>query len=107
MNIPNDPIVLLKIAGAASTAIGSILLAWRVKSILQWVVYCLFSHEQSISQLRKIASNQPQDEAIVEGATKHLLDVESKSGLVLLVLGFLLLGIGMLCQAVTYFMGSQ
>lgn len=107
MDIPANPIVWLKIAGAASTAIGSILLAWRVKSILHWVVYCLVAHEQSISQLRKIASNQPQDEVIAEGVTKHLLDVESKLGLVLLVLGFLLLGIGMLCQAATYFGGSQ
>jgi len=107
VNIPTDPIVWLKIAGAVSTAIGSILLAWRVKSILQWVIYCLVAHEQSISQLRNIASNRPQDEVIVEGVTKHLLDVESKLGLVLLVLGFLLLGIGMLCQAATYFLGSQ
>jgi len=107
VNIPTDPIVWLKIAGAASTAIGSILLAWRVKSILQWVVYCLAAHEQSISQLRKIASNQAQDEVIVEGVTKHLLDVESKLGLVLLVLGFLLLGVGMLCQAAGYFLVAQ
>lgn len=107
MSIPTDPIVWLKIAGAVSTAIGSILLAWRVKSILQWVVYCLVAHEQSISQLRKIASNQLQDEVFVQGVIKHLLDVESKLGLVLLVLGFLLLGIGMLCQAATYFLGNQ
>lgn len=107
MCIPTDPIVWLKVAGAASTAIGSILLAWRVKSILQWVVYCLVAHEQSIVQLRKVASGEPQDKPVVEGATKHLLDVESKLGLILLVLGFLLLGIGMLCQAATYLLGSQ
>jgi hypothetical protein len=107
MNTPTDPIVWLKIAGAASTAIGSFLLAWRVKSILQWVIYCLIAHEQSISQLRKNVSNLPQDRDIVEGVTKHLLDVESKLGLFLLVTGFLCLGVGMLCQATTYFLESQ
>ena len=103
MNIPTNPIVWLKIAGSASSAIGSILLAWRVKSILDWVVYCLVAHEQSISQLRKITSNQHQDFPMIEGVAKHLLDVRSKLGLVLLVIGFLLLGIGMLSQATFYF----
>jgi hypothetical protein len=46
--------------------------------------------------LRRVASNQPQTEPIVEGVPKHLLDVESKLGFVLLVLGLLLLGVGML-----------
>lgn len=96
----------IKVSGAATTAAGSILLAWRVKAILQWVVYCLVAHEQSISQLRKLASNQSQDKPIIESVTKHLLDIESKLGIVLLVLGFLLLGIGMLCQLVSYFWGA-
>lgn len=47
------------------------------------------------------ASGQPVTRN-VEGVTKHLLDVESKLGLVLLVLGFLSLGVGMLCNAATY-----
>ncbi len=44
---------------------------------------------------------------MVEGVTKHLLDVESKLGVILLILGFLLLGIGMLCNVVMYLFGSS
>lgn len=106
MNVQSDPITLMKVSGAVSTAIGSILLAWRVYVILKWVKYCLFAHEVSITQLSKILSNKPQTEPIVEGVTRHLDNVESKLGIVLLILGFLLLAIGMLCNAATYLLGS-
>ncbi len=103
MIIPEDISTWLKIAGAISTAIGSILLAWRVKEILKWVVYGLVAHEQSISQIRKILNNEQQTEPLVEGVTKHLIDVESKLGVFLLVLGLVLLAIGMLSTAASYF----
>ncbi len=103
MIIPEDISTWLKIAGALCTAIGSTLLAWRVKEILKWVVYGLVAHEQSISQIRKILNNQQQTEPLVEGVTKHLIDVESKLGVFLLVLGLVLLAIGMLSTAASYF----
>ena len=106
MAIPADLVFWLKASGTAATAVGSILLAWRVKALLQWVVYCLVAHEQSISQLRKLADGQAQDKPIVEGVTKHLIDIESKVGLVLLISGFGLLGVGMLLQLITYFIGG-
>lgn len=106
MIFPCDPVVLLKIAGALSAGLGSILLAWRVKELLKWVVYCLVAHEQSIEQLRLIAENQNQTEPINRGVTKHLIDVQSKLGIVLLVIGFTFLGIGMLCNAVSFYLTS-
>ena len=102
MNLPSDPVIWLKVVGAGSTAAGSILLALRVRILLKWVVFCLVAHEQAITQLRKMAANRQQDHPIVEGVTRHLLDLQSKVGIILLVLGFLLLGIGMLCNMVTY-----
>ena len=107
MSLPSDIVTWLKLLGALTTGAGSILLAWRVKEILKWVVYCLVAHEQSITQLRRLASNQPQTDNIVEGVPKHLLDVESKLGFVLLVLGFLMLGAGMFCNAATYLLGAK
>lgn len=101
--IPKDLSTWLKIIGATSTAIGSILLAWRVKEILKWVVYGLVAHEQSINQMRKILNNKQQTEPLIEGVTKHLIDVESKLGVFLLVSGLLLLAIGMLTTAASYF----
>ena len=107
MSLPIDLVTWLKLLGAVAAGSGSVLLAWRVKEILKWVVYSLVTHEQSITQLRLIAENKPQTDNIVEGVTKHLLNVESKLGFVLLVAGLLLLGAGMLCNAATYLLGAK
>jgi len=103
MILPDDISTWLKIIGALSTAIGSILLAWRVKEIMKWVVYCLVAHEQSLSQVRKLLNNEAQKEPMIEGVTKHLLDVEGKLGVTLFILGLGLLAIGMLSTAVSFF----
>lgn len=69
---------------------------------MKWVVYCLVAHEQSIKQLRKLASNEGQSEPLIEGVTNHLLNIESKIGIVLFILGFLFLAVGMLANAAAY-----
>jgi hypothetical protein len=81
------------------SGIGSLLLAWRVKSILTWVVYSIVAHEQSIEQLIKIIENKPQTGPTVTGTAERLLNIQDKLGLTLLVLGFLSLGMGMLLNA--------
>lgn len=103
MTFPYDIPTTLKIIGALSAGLGSMLLAWRVKTILKWVVYCLVTHEHAIEQLTKAANNQRVQEPVIGGITKHLLDIESKLGLALLIAGFFLLGVGMLSNAVSYF----
>ena len=105
MTLPSDAATWFKLIGTILSAGGSLVLAWRVKQVLKWVVYALVAHESSITQLRKVLNNEPQTEPVVEGVTKHLLDVESKLGIVLLVLGFALLGIGMLCGAASILVG--
>lgn len=107
MIFPDDIAIWLKIIGALSTAIGSILLAWRVKAILNWVVYGLVAHEQSLTQVRRILNDEQQTEPMVEGATKHLLDIESKLGVILLIAGFLFLAAGMLATAASFFLGGS
>ncbi|MDR5857978.1 hypothetical protein FZZ93_02280 [Halomonas eurihalina] len=105
--MPDDVATWLKIIGAVSTAVGSILLAWRVKEILKWVVYCLVAHEQSLEQVRRLLSNQQQTEPMVGGGTKHLLDIESRLGVALLVTGFIFLALGMLATAASFFFGQS
>lgn len=105
MCLPNDIMKGLKVVGAALTGVGSILLAWRVYEILKWVVYCLVTHEDSINKLRDFANNTRNKPVIVGGVTTHLIDVESK-GYILLIVGFLLLGVGMLCNMITYLFGA-
>ncbi len=106
MHIPTDIFTWFKVTGSLSVGAGSILLAYRVKVLLQWVVYCLVAHEQSIKQLANIASNQQQTQPIVYGVTGRLLDIESKRGFVLLLAGFFFFGIGMFINAASYFFGK-
>jgi hypothetical protein len=103
MTFPHDIATTLKIVGALSAGLGSLLLAWRVKTILKWVVYCLVTHEHAIEQLSKVANNHRVQEPVIGGITRHLLDIESKSGLALLIAGFFLLGLGLLSNAISYF----
>jgi len=102
MHLPADITAWLKLVGALTTGAGSLLLAWRVKTILQWVVHCLLAHEQSIIQLRRVASGETQTAPLIEGMMKHLLDIQSKLAFGLLILGLLLLSAGMLLNAATY-----
>jgi hypothetical protein len=106
MNIPTDFSTWLKVGGALSAGLGSILLAWRVKSILQWVVYCLTSHEDSIMELSRAIGDKGYSPTITHGVITHLLAVEDKLGLFLLFSGFVLLGIGMLSSAASFLFGT-
>ena len=106
MIIPDDISTWLKIIGAVTTATGSVFLAFRIKEILKWVVYGLVAHEQSITEIRKILNNEQQTEPLVEGVTSHLLDIQSKLGVILLVAGFSLLAVGMLSTAASFFFAT-
>jgi hypothetical protein len=101
--IPTDPGSWFKIVGAIFTVLGSILLAWRAKAILEWVKNCLVAHEVSIQQLNLIANGRSQTQPVITGSVKHLLRVEDKLGIVLLMLGFSFLAVGMVCNAASYF----
>jgi len=105
--LPSDPITWLKIGGALLTGVGSLVLAWRIKVILKWVLYALVAHEVSIEQLRKVLDREPQNRPVIEGVTREVLDIESKLGLVLLIVGFVLLGAGMLCNAAGFYFAAS
>lgn len=96
---------ILKAVGAGMSGLGSILLAWRVKSILTWVVYCIVAHDASIEQLRRILNSEQQTSPIIEGTSVHLLETQDKVGFIFLVGGFLLLGIGMLLNMASILCG--
>lgn len=93
---------ILKVIGSFSSGIGSILLAWRVKVILQWITYSIIAHETSIEQLIRILSDQPQTDPTITGTPVHLLNVQDKLGFYLLIEGFLFLGVGMLATGISY-----
>ena len=92
----------LKIIGAFLSGFGSLLLAWRVKVILQWITYSIVAHETSIEQLIRILDGQPQNSPTITGAPVHLLNVQDKLGFYLLISGFICLGFGMLANGISY-----
>jgi len=104
MILPTNISIWLKIAGALCTALGSFLLAFRIKEIVKWVVYCIVAHEQSIEQIKRVINGQRQIEPLVEGVAVHLLKIQDKLGIVLLISGFFLLAVGMISTALSYFL---
>lgn len=77
----------LKILAATCSVIGSGLLAWRVKGILDALRIIATAHEANIQQLMP---GQTGDIVNFDNSTAHL---ERAQGTWLLALGFLLLGI--------------
>lgn len=107
MDFSADISLWLKVGGGVFTGLGSILLAWRVKSILKWVEYCLVSHENSILELSNAIDRSSYRPMINYGVARHLIDVKDKLGFYLLVGGFVLLGIGMLSNAASFLVAAN
>ena len=97
----NEIIIYVKLIGTILTALGSILLAWRIKVIVHWVSLALNAHEISIDVLMRAMNGQSQQFPLVSGSVKHLNDIENKLGVKLLVLGFGCLGLGMVFNALS------
>lgn len=102
MQLPSDLSTWFHVVGALAAGLGSLLLAWRVSQILKWVVYCLVAHERSIDVLINVAGGKFQSQPAVTGVIQHVLDIESKLGVALLVAGLVLLGLGMLSNAASF-----
>lgn len=103
MILPTNISAWFDIFGSICSALGSMVLAWRVKTILQWVKYVLVSHEITIKQLVRIVNGNLQTQPGIEDSVIHLIDVENKLGLIFLLIGFILLAVGMLLKAASYF----
>jgi len=99
----HENVPYIKLAGAVCSSLGAILLAWRIRSILKWVVYALVTHEDSLEQHRLLISGKPQTAPTISGVTKQILNIQNGIGLFLLIAGFALLGIGMASNALVYF----
>ncbi len=99
MTMPPDLASWAKLLGTLLSATGSALLSWRVRVLQKWIVNSLVAHEESISQLRKLAAGEPQSAPIIHGVTHHLAKVDKNQGDPLLRLGFLLLAVGMALTA--------
>ena len=98
-----DTGTLLSGLGAFFLTAGSVVLAIRVKKILEWVL-TLIAHEVGIEQLLKAVNGEEQDKAIPKGTVVHLINTVDGIGVVLLICGFFLTGVGGMLNAISKFM---
>lgn len=97
--------VTLKILGPLLTVIGSLILAWRVKKILDALVLAQLAAEINFKSLAAFLGNQTQDLKIVGGLDSHV-ETSQRLGILLLVIGFLLLAAGGSVSAYAIWAGS-
>lgn len=83
----------LKVLGPLLTGAGSLLLAWRVKKILDALVLAHLAAERNFQSLAAFLGNQTQGWKIVSGLDTHA-ERSHRLGIFLLVVGFLLIAAG-------------
>lgn len=90
--------IVLKIAGPVLTACGSLLLAWRVKSIIDSLILAQQAAEVNFHSIAAFLGNQIQDLKIVGGLDEHV-QRSQRFGVWLLVAGFVLIAAGAVTSA--------
>lgn len=91
---------ILKVSGSIFVIAGSVVLAIRVKILIDQVIHTLVAHESSIEGLGQVIQNQRQTFPVVKGYIKHLLDTRDKPGTKLLFAGFAFIALGAALQAI-------
>lgn len=95
----------LKVLGPLLTGAGSLLLAWRVKKILDALVLAQHAAEKNFQSLAAYLANQTQDLKIEGGLDTHAVR-SHRLGIFLLVFGFLLIAAGGFVSAYAIWAGA-
>jgi hypothetical protein len=98
-------VVWLRIAGIGLNAIGAIILAWRVKGILDMMVAAHQATDVNIRLLMDILAGQRQTVPLVVGMDEQVAR-KQKAGIWLLVIGFACIGIGNVLVGVSWYLES-
>lgn len=106
MTLPDDISTWLRVIGLILSGLGSLILAWRVKGILDSVVNCLVAHDYSLEAINDVINKGHTKHHLVLRSTVHLLNKLDKFGVITLVLGFASLGLGMLTSAAAFLFRS-
>jgi hypothetical protein len=83
----------LKVLGPLLTGAGSLLLAWRVKKILDGLVIAQVAAQENFQSLAAFLGNQTQDLKLIGGLDTNA-ERSHRFGIFLLVIGFLLIAAG-------------
>jgi len=93
---------ILKVAGSGLTGCGSLILAWRVFSIIRWVTRSLDAHDEALKQILRFLNKEQQTKPAVTGFPKHLMRFLDGTGFYLFIAGFLCLGVGMILNMIHF-----
>lgn len=96
--------VSIKLLGPLLTGIGSILLAWRVKKILDALILAQSAAETNFRSLAAFLDHQIQDLKIVGGLDEQV-ERSHRFSILLLVVGFLLIAAGAFISAYAVWAG--
>lgn len=95
--------IYLRVIGIALNAIGALILAWRVKSILDTLVFAQHANDINFRLIIDILNNEKQNEPIIVGMNEQV-ENQQKRGIWLLVFGFLLIGIGNILVGASWYL---
>lgn len=98
-------VVWLRIAGIGLNAIGAIILAWRVKGILDMMVAAHQATDVNIRLLMDILAGQQQVVPLIVGMDEQVAR-KQKAGIWLLIIGFACIAIGNVLVGVSWYLES-
>lgn len=95
----------LRIAGIGLNAIGAIILAWRVKGILDMMVAAHQAADVNIRLVIDVLNGQQQTVPLVVGMDEQVAR-KQRAGIWLLVIGFACIAIGSVLVGVSWYLDS-
>ena len=98
-------VVWLRIAGIGLNAIGAIILAWRVKGILDMMVAAHQATDVNIRLLMDILAGQQQVVPLIVGMDEQVAR-KQKAGIWLITIGFACIAIGNVLVGVSWYLES-
>ena len=95
----------MRILGTLLSAIGALVLAWRVKSILDMLVLAQHANDINFRTLSDVINRVgDQRQGIIVGMNEQV-ERQQKRGIWLLVIGFMLIAIGSILNAISLAIG--
>lgn len=92
----------LRVLGIGLNALGAMILAWRVKGLLDEMIMAQTAHDLNIQIIAKMLNNEGQVAPISFGWSDHVIRQQER-GVILLVVGFSCMAIGSLLTGASWY----
>lgn len=96
-------VTCLRITGIGMNALGALVLAWRVKGILDTLVLAQHANDINFRLIIDILNGQQQQSPLVVGMNEQA-ERSQKQGIWLLVIGFLFIGVGNILVGLSWYL---